>query len=370
MYLPAFPDIAEHLGVGQPAVQATLTAYLVPLALGQLLAGSLSDAHGRRPVVLGGSTLLVLGSVGCALAQSITTLEAGRVLQGLGGASVMVAGRSMVADLLEGRRAARAFIAVGTAGALGPVLAPSVGAWLDAAAGWRSIFWVIGGLQAGLFLIALSVAETLPHERREPHAVRRLGPRLVALVRVPAYRWQVVVSASSFTGLFAYISAAPFVTREIGLGTRGFTVLFAVNGAGMLLFSSISAAVVVRAGRRRLVALGLWGALAGAACLAVACTGVATLPLVVAGFFLVCCAKGSVGGSSFSLAASATPSSPALALATLGSVQFVAAGLAALATGVNPGHTLVPVTVVVGVTGTLALLAHHRAGRTARSATP
>ncbi|MBZ5739534.1 Bcr/CflA family efflux MFS transporter [Nocardioides mangrovi] len=363
MYLPALPEIADELGVGQSTVQATLTAYLVPLALGQLLAGSVADARGRRPVVVVGSLLLVQGSVVCATAPGVAVLCAGRVLQGLGGAAAMVAGRAMVADLLEGRRAARAFIAIGTVAALGPVLAPTLGAWLAGLAGWRSIFWAIAATQVVLTAMALSAAETLPVADREPGALRRLGPRIRTLAGLPAYRWQVLVSVSSFTGLFAYISAAPFVADEIGLSTRDFTTLFAVNGLGMLAFSALSSAVVVRLGRRRLIATGLWTTLAGAGCLAIAACGTGEVPLVLAGFFLVCCAKGSVGGASLSLAASASPDAPAVALAAVGSVQFLAAGAAAVATGVSPGHSLVPVTVTIAAAGLLALAAHRRAAR-------
>ncbi|MFT4083498.1 MAG: Bcr/CflA family efflux MFS transporter [Nocardioides sp.] len=363
MYLPEFPRITEALGVGSSTVQATLTAYLLPFALCQLVFGAFSDAHGRRRFVIGGSISLVLGSVVCALAPTAGLLILGRLLQGFGGAAASVSGRAMVADLLDGRRAARAYIAMGTVAALGPILAPSLGAWIGALAGWRAIFWTIGLTQLALLGIAFSVAETLPVERRTQGAVRTLAPRLLALAGSAVFRWRLLVAAAGFVGLFAYISGSPFVADDLGLSTAQYTLDFAVNGTAMLLAAAVSAWLVVRVGRGAIMWSGLWTSLLGAACLCVAALGLAGVPAVLVGFLLACGSRGSQSGTSFSYAAQAAPDAAGLALAAMGSTQFAAGAVASLLVGLGDGRAIVPVAVVISIAAVVAITGHAMAER-------
>ncbi|MFT4009651.1 MAG: Bcr/CflA family efflux MFS transporter [Nocardioidaceae bacterium] len=370
MYLPAFPQIATNLGVTSTAVQSTLAAYLLPLAIGQVLFGALADAHGRRRYVIGGSALLVLGSAVCATAPTIGLLVAGRTIQGLGGAAAMVSGRAMIADLLDGRRAARAYIAVGTAAGLGPILAPSLGAWIADVSGWRSIFWLIGLTQVALLAVAISIPETLaPGRRTSGGALRTLLPRVAMVFGSVAFRWRVTVSTASFVALFAYIASSPFVADELGFSTRQYTVMFAVNGAGLMAVSSGSAALVVRLGRNRVMTTGLWVSLLGALALCLAAVGVAQMSMVLLGFFGVCCAKGTIGGSSYSYAAAAAPDAAGLALATMAATQFAAGALATVLVGLGPGPPVVSVAVTITAVSVIALAAHARAERCSTPAT-
>ncbi len=362
MYLPSFPALAHDLDVSPAAVQATITAYLIPLAFGQLLFGALSDAHGRRPFVVGGSLLLICGSVVAALAPTLEVLMAGRVMQGIGGAATVVSGRAMVADLLSERVAARAYIAIGTAAGLGPVLAPTIGAWLEHANGWRAIFWTIALTQVALLLVALKHAESHPPALRTRGPLRSLGQQVSRVWTIRAYRWQVVVATASFVALFAYISASPFVAEELGLSTASFTAFFAVNGVGLIAFSTASAALVVRVGRRRITSIALAISLSGATLIALGALGVATLPSVLLGMFLLVAPCGSVTGNAYSLAASAVPGSTGVSLALMGTVQFIAGGLVAVLVGVAaPVTTSLAVAALAG--GLTAALAHAMAGR-------
>jgi DHA1 family bicyclomycin/chloramphenicol resistance-like MFS transporter len=107
LYLPAFPELARHFGVGQASVQLTLTACLAGLALGQLLAGPCSDAMGRRRPLLVGLAVYVGASVGCALAPSAAALTGLRLVQGLAGGAGLVIARAVVRDLYSGVALAR-----------------------------------------------------------------------------------------------------------------------------------------------------------------------------------------------------------------------------------------------------------------------
>lgn len=127
MYIPALPAIARDLGTTPGAVQLSLTAFLVAFAVGQLLAGPVSDGIGRRPLMLVGTAVFALASVGCALAPDVVTLVVARVFQGLAGAAGAVAGRAMVFDVTGGPRMAKVSGTLAAINAIGPVVAPLAG---------------------------------------------------------------------------------------------------------------------------------------------------------------------------------------------------------------------------------------------------
>lgn len=124
MYLPSLPAISEGLQVPVDVLPLTLTVYFATFAGGQLVYGPLSDRYGRRPLLLGGLVIMVLGSIACALAESLTALLWARAMQGLGAASAMATGRAIVNDVYDRQQAARATSVISASLALAPILAP------------------------------------------------------------------------------------------------------------------------------------------------------------------------------------------------------------------------------------------------------
>src|ERR1044072_3178128 len=124
MYLPALPALARDFGVPDAGVQLTLTSCLIGLAVGQLIAGPLSDRWGRRVPLLIGLAGYLVASVLCALAPNVTALTGLRALQGLAGAAGIVISRAIVRDLYEGTAAARFFSLLMLVNGLAPILGP------------------------------------------------------------------------------------------------------------------------------------------------------------------------------------------------------------------------------------------------------
>jgi DHA1 family bicyclomycin/chloramphenicol resistance-like MFS transporter len=139
-YLPSFNDIARSLGATSVEVQQTLTAYLVPFALMTLWHGAISDAVGRRRVILVALALFGLASFGCVFAQRIEHLWVLRALQGMTAGAGIVVCRAIVRDLYEGSAARRLIAQVTMMFALAPAIAPVLGGWLQAWFGWRRHF--------------------------------------------------------------------------------------------------------------------------------------------------------------------------------------------------------------------------------------
>src|SRR5439155_3132558 len=167
MYLPARPAIARDLAASESVVQLTLTACLIGLALGQIVAGPLSDSLGRRRPLLIGVAGYVIVSLLCASAPSAWLLVVLRLIQGLTGAAGIVIARAIVRDLYSGSAAARYFSRLILVMGLAPILAPVLGAQVLRISNWRGIFLVLTIVTALLWLgAALALPEILPAARR------------------------------------------------------------------------------------------------------------------------------------------------------------------------------------------------------------
>ena len=164
LYLPGFPAMGDELGASASEVQLTLTTFLVGLAVGQLVMGPLSDRYGRRPPLVVSTAVVRRWPAWSARSRpNIAVLAVARLVQGFAGAGGMVIGRAVIADLVTGRAAARAFTLMLTVGGVAPVLAPLVGGLLSGPVGWRGMLWTVTGLCLVMFLgVVLVLRETRP----------------------------------------------------------------------------------------------------------------------------------------------------------------------------------------------------------------
>jgi DHA1 family bicyclomycin/chloramphenicol resistance-like MFS transporter len=238
-YLPAFPEIAASLGASRATVQQSLTSYLAPYAAMMLVHGPMSDRFGRRTWIMAGLLLFCVGSLGCALAQSIEALLGWRMVQGLSVGATTVVGRALVRDLFEGAAAQRMFAQVNLVFILAPAAAPIVGGYLLTSFGWRSIFWFL--LLYPIVLLAVCwrwLPETLPLEKRVALRVTRIAGNLLALVKTTTLGGLVLMTAAAFCGFFGYVLAAPAFVRDLlGLKPTEFGWLFLATACGTLIGS-------------------------------------------------------------------------------------------------------------------------------------
>lgn len=264
---PAFPQMGRELAVGGPALQWTISAYLFAFGVMSIFHGPLSDALGRRPVIIGGMALFALASVGCALAPSLPMLLFFRVLQGLSAGGGVIVSRTVIRDVYEGSDAQRLMSRVTMIFALAPAIAPILGGYLLQFGTWRWIFWFLTGF--GFLLVAcvlLFLPETHPVERR---VAFRPGPMVRSLVNVlRSGPFHVVAWATTlaFAGQFLYVGAAAiFVVDLLGKGETDFWVLFVPVVGGMILGSAVSSRAAGRISGRALVSAGLTIAVVAAA---------------------------------------------------------------------------------------------------------
>lgn len=242
-YLPSFPEIAADLHATPLQVQQSLTFYLAPFAIMMLWHGALSDALGRRPVILGGLLIYTLASLGCVFVSSIEQLWLLRMLQGISAGVGLTIGRAVIRDLYDGADAQRLMGHVGMVFALAPAIAPVVGGLLQATFGWRSVFVLLFGLATLLLLACWRwLPETLPPAKRQSLQARELLHAYRAVLSDPPFLTASAAIALAFAGIFIYILSAPVVViQHLGLGPEQFGYLFIPTTAGMMAGSALAA---------------------------------------------------------------------------------------------------------------------------------
>lgn len=258
---PGFPDIGRDFGVGEIGLQQLLSVYLLAYAVMSLFHGALSDAYGRKPVIVIAMAIYTVASIGAALAPSFTFLLGCRVLQGLSGGAGIVVGRAVVRDTLQGEDAQRMMSKIMMIFGIAPAIAPIVGAWLLGIDGWRGIFWALSGFTVMLTLaIAYFLDESHPVERRTVFRPRPLLASYGRIVRDVPF-WPLAIAGSiNFSGLFLYVASAPRLIRDLlQLGANGFPWLFVPVVTGMVTGAFISGRVAGRVSALRTVS---WGYMA------------------------------------------------------------------------------------------------------------
>ncbi len=283
---PGFPAVQREFTVDAVATQQIVSVYLFTFAVMSLLHGPLSDALGRRPVIVGGLAMFTVTSVLCALAPSMTWLLVGRALQGVFAGGGMIVGRTVVRDVFSGHPAQRAMSQMSMIFGVAPALAPIVGGWLLGWSSWRSIFWFLAIFAVVvLAAVMLLLPETHPPTRRTPLSTRALVSAVTDSSKDPSVRRLLLVSSFNFAALFTYISAAPaFIVDHLHLGPGDFGWLFVPVVTMMIVGSWLTGRLAGRISGPRFLTLGFGVAvLGGVVQLALDVVGLRTLPWVLVG---------------------------------------------------------------------------------------
>jgi DHA1 family bicyclomycin/chloramphenicol resistance-like MFS transporter len=241
-YLPAFPAIAATLGATTIQVQQTLTAYMFSFAIMILWHGSLSDAFGRRNIVLASLAVFAVATLGCAAAHSVEYLWAFRMLQGLSAGAGVVVGRAIIRDTYADVPAARLLSLVTMIFSIAPAIAPIFGGWIVKLYDWRTIFLTLFVYTVLLLWYCYKrLPETLPVGKRTPFNPEYLAKNYTQIFRSPLFQLKAGAIAFNFAGLFLYVAAAPvFITQHLGLGPDQFAWQF-IPAVGGIFLGALSA---------------------------------------------------------------------------------------------------------------------------------
>jgi len=358
LYLPAFPAVANDLGVSPAAIQLTLTATTIGFALGQLLVGPWSDKVGRRLPLIIATAVHIAASVGVAFAPDVFWVGVFRVLQGVGAAGGGVVAMAMVRDLFGGLPLVRMLSRLALVSGLAPILAPLIGSQLLLVLDWRGIFFFLTAYGVLVILAAMFfLVETLPKARREDRGHSTVGERYKALFSDRVFVGVVIIGGMTFSGLFSYLSSSSFLFQEVyGLDAQEYGLLFAVNSLGIVLGVQVSSRLAKYVAPQWI----LLGAVTG---MLVSSVTIVALDLANAGllgiliplfFFITSC------GFAFPcqqvLALAGHGGEAATAASVMGAMNFGLAGLISPIVGLFGIHDAVPMGAVMALTAVVSLL--------------
>jgi len=257
-FLPSFPAIGTQFAVTPATVQQLLSAYLLAFSIMCLFYGTLSDAFGRRPVVLVSLVLFTAASIGAACAPSFGWLLFCRVLQGLSAGAGRVIGQAVIRDRFAGAEAQSMMASVTMVFGLAPAIAPVIGGYLHATYGWRSVFLFLAALGVALSLGTWRwVPETLAREARVAFHPLHLARRYGEALRHGRFVAGALAVGCAFSGQAIYISSAPrFVMDILHLPETAFAWLFVPMIGGLVIGSATNARLARRVPGARLLRIG------------------------------------------------------------------------------------------------------------------
>lgn len=350
-YLPAFPAIADELGVGHGGVGLTLSAYVGALGLAQLLAGPLSDRYGRQQILFFGLLVFAGAAYMVTLAHTLPEMLGWRVIQGIGGAFCAVSVPAIVRDQTSGQNAARLFGLIGLVMFIAPAAAPSIGSMLLYFSDWPAIFLMLTGYAVLLAVILHFVLfRRLPVRPKEYTPVSTLVTNYGLVLRHRVTMRFVGLQALCFSAMLVFITHASFIYQEwFGLSNSMFSGLFAANIVAMASMNLLNRSLLNKYQSVRILRV----------CVLLQATAIATLVFfawadapywVIAACIIAAVGfMGAIIPNNMANALEAFPKLGGTAAAMLGATQFTVAGAISAFSSALAGGSLLPIVLVMAV---------------------
>ena len=354
LYLPALPALAMDLGAVTSVAQLTVTACLIGLASGQLIAGPLSDRFGRRGILLIGIALYIATSVLCAISPTVELLVAARFVQGLAGGVGIVIAQAAGRDIYAGGALIRFYGRLTVVGGFAAIVGPLLGGLLNSFTDWRGLFVFLAMIGAGILVVAVLVfRETLPAEGRTHGGFGQTMHDYRTLLSDRVFLGAVLNQGFLYAALFAYLAGSTFVLQDIyGLSPLGYALAFGLNSAGFMTFGYVAGRAAEKWSIPGTLATGIL--VAGAGAFGLLASGIIAMPLwvVIVSLFLLAAGVAISSPPATTLALVEYPQMAGTASSLLGMVRFGFGGIAAPLVGVAGALSILP----LGIVATVAVL--------------
>lgn len=349
LYLPGLPALQQDLHTSTSLAQLTITASLLGLALGQVIIGPLSDRIGRRTPLLWGTILFGLSSATIVFAPNIWVLIILRLIQGLAGSTGIVLSLAVITDLFTGKTLTKQNAINQTINGVFPVLAPVFGGVIIAIADWQMTFWVLAVLGLILFVSGLlALPETLPAEKTQVTDRPSVVGGFAKLFKQREFVLYALTQAFMTAALFAYISGSSFVLQKIfGMSVTTFGIVYAINGAGIALMSSLAGRWAVKFGEYRALRWFIRAGFLGGILLLITAFLPKSLWLILPPLFLVVATVGGIISLTTALGMQGQQQNAGSASALLGLARYALGGLMSPIVGLFGQHTYMPMAILI-----------------------
>ncbi len=358
IYISGFPMIADSFQVTPTQVQLSLTASLMGIAAGQIFIGPLSDIYGRRKPLLISLFLFIIASFLCTVVDDITSFILLRFLQGVAGSGGVVLSRTIAYDKYQGQTLTEFIALIMIITGIAPILAPVLGGQLITYFGWQSVFLFVTLCGILLFLGTIFLlSESLPKEKRTGSGFKAVLSSFLVLFKNKAYTASMLVHCFILGGLFAYISASPFILQVIyGLSPVEFSMCFALNGIGMMLAAKFASSMIIRFNEiKQLKFTIMVYTLAGLLLLGIHFTGITgpLWPIISLFIFASCIGPGECNSFSVAMQSITGNAGSASGMIGIGSFMFGALMTPLVSLGGEP--SLLPLGIIIIITGVLSM---------------
>jgi len=358
LYLPVLPALTAELQSTTSVAQLTITACLLGLAIGQVVAGPLSDRFGRRTPLLIGVIAYTVTSVLCALSPTVETLILARFIQGLAGAVGIVIAQAAGRDVYSGGKLIRYYGRLTVLGGLAAIIGPVIGGQLATFTDWRGVFLFLAAVGVAILVASLLVfRETLPKDHRITGGLSHTLNDFRRLLADRMFVGAVLITGFTYSAIFAYLSGATYILQGMyGLSPQEYSLAFGLNSLGFVIFGFISGRLAEHWSERGTLAAGLAMALAGA--LGLLATALLHLPLIaiVLSLFTMVSGVAVTSPPATSLALKDYPDIAGTASSLLGLARFAFGGLAAPLVGIGGANDPVPFGIVAAAAAAAAAL--------------
>ncbi|RAP76326.1 multidrug effflux MFS transporter [Paenibacillus montanisoli] len=357
MYLASLPQIMDDFGTNASWIQASLTASLLGLGLGQLIMGPLSDRYGRRKPLLIAMILYIVASVGCAIAQEIGFFIILRFIQGVAASAGLVISRAIARDRYSGVEMTKFISLLTTISNAAPLISPNAGSAVTSFSSWAGVFVFLGLL--GMLLTAITkwgLNESLSQTHRVQGGFMIVTKNYKRLFRDRNFMGYALVNGLLFAGVFAFVAGTPFIYQNMfGVSPQLFSLLFAMNGLAIMAGSQIVTKATGRFSDHHILRVGLTLTFFSTLAILTAVLSKGSLTAIVLSTFLFAASIGIIGPVSVTLAMESHGQIAGSASAVLGTLQFALGAISSPLVGIAGENSAIPFGIVIFATSLIAI---------------
>lgn len=358
MFLPGLPEIKNDFHTTTSNAQLTLSLFMIGLALGNLFAGPISDATGRKKPLWISMFIYTLASLGIVFVTNIEVMIALRFIQGVTGGAASVISRAIASDMYKGKELTKFLSLLMLVNGVAPVIAPAIGGIILSFAVWRMVFIILTIFGILMVIGSLTkVPESLQEDEKDSNGIKGMFKNFKHLLATPKFVLPMLIQGFSFIMLFTYISASPFIIQKIyGMSALQFSIMFAAIGITLIISSQLVGVLVDRIERRQLLKIVTYIQVLGVVIVAMTLLNHLSFWILVIGFIVLVAPVTAVASLGFSIAMDESTKGRGSASSLLGLVQFLLGGLMSSLVNVMGEHKVTPYVVIISITAVIMII--------------